>query len=51
MLAATRQSVIDASIADDRQVDELLNALAAARGQDFRTVLGPLFVHVIAEVP
>jgi SAM-dependent methyltransferase len=50
MLAAARRSLVNASIADDHEIDELLSALTAARSQQFRSVLGPLFVHVIAQV-
>jgi len=50
MLAAARRTLVNASIADDREIDELLSALTAARAQQFRRVLGPLFVHVVAQV-
>src|SRR5262249_14268936 len=51
LLASSRRTIVNASIADDHQVDELLGDLMAARNRQFRTVHGPLFVHVIAQVP
>jgi SAM-dependent methyltransferase len=51
MLAAARRTLIDTSLADNREIDELLSALNSARSQHFRTIMGPLIVHVIAHVP
>jgi hypothetical protein len=50
MLASSRRTLTEALIAEDDELDELLNSLTAARSQQFRTVIGPLFVHVIAQV-
>jgi SAM-dependent methyltransferase len=50
MLASSRRTLTEAVIAEDDEIDELLNLLTAARSQQFRSVIGPLFVHVIAQV-
>jgi hypothetical protein len=51
LLLSARRDIVGFGLATDAEVDALAEALAAAVGQEFRSALGFLFVHVIAQVP
>ncbi|MBV9596331.1 MAG: hypothetical protein JOZ87_05670 [Chloroflexi bacterium] len=50
-LESARRAVVDVGLATDAQIDALMQALIKAADQQFRCVLGNLFVWVIAQVP
>jgi SAM-dependent methyltransferase len=51
LLLSARRDIVGFGLATDADIDALVEALAAAAGQEFRSALGYLFVQVIARVP
>jgi len=51
LLLSARKAIVAFELATDAVVDALAEALAAAQGGEFRSVLGWLFVQVIAQAP
>jgi SAM-dependent methyltransferase len=51
LLLSSRRNIVGFGLATDAELDTLIDELAAAQGQEFRSALGFLFVQVIAQVP
>jgi hypothetical protein len=51
LVLSSRHNIVGLGLATDAEVDALVEELEAAQGQEFRSVLGFLFVQVIAQVP
>jgi hypothetical protein len=50
-LQSARRSIVGTALATEKEIDELTESFAGAAQQNFRSVLGPLMMLCIAEVP
>jgi ubiquinone/menaquinone biosynthesis C-methylase UbiE len=50
-LQSARRSIVGTGLATETEIDQLTESLASAAQQNFRSVLGPLMMLCIAEVP